>query len=152
MRAGNEERAQEMMVSLRRAGHRATPQRQAVIQVLVAMTTHPGVDQLHGAVAAQHPGVGLATVYNTLDLLLELGEVVALDFGQGRKRYEARPRRPHAHVICTACGRVEDLPDVDLAGAPAREAERRGYRVWEQRFDLRGLCPDCQPVAEEALL
>ena len=144
MASDDGDRIQEMISSLRGAGHRVTPQRAAVIQALVGTTAHPSVEQLHGAVVAAYPGLGLATVYNTLDLLLALGEIVALEFGEGRKRFEVRPRRPHAHLICTTCGRVEDVDGVEAMNWPVQEARRRGYQVWEQRFDLRGLCPDCQ--------
>ncbi len=144
------DRIQEMISSLRGAGHRVTPQRSAVIQALVGTTSHPSVEQLHGAVVAAYPGLGLATVYNTLDLLLALGEIVALEFGEGRKRFEVRPRRPHAHLICTTCGRVEDVDGVEAISQPAQEAHRRGYQVWQQRFDLWGVCPNCQPRPEGA--
>jgi Fe2+ or Zn2+ uptake regulation protein len=133
-----------MIASLQRARHRATPQRTAVIWALVDATNHPSADQLSSAVAARRPGVGLATIYNTLDLLVELGEIVALEFGDGRKRYEVRPRQPHAHLICTACGRVEDVTGVNLLAGPTQEAQRRGFQIYEPRFDLRGVCATCQ--------
>jgi Fur family peroxide stress response transcriptional regulator len=133
-----------MVARLQTAGHRLTSQRLAVVRVLASTTAHPSVEQLHAAALAQHSGVGLATVYNTLDLLQALGEVLVLDFGEGFKRYDGRCPRPHAHLVCAACGRVDDVDGVDLANLPLQVAGRTGYRLLEHRFDLRGLCPDCQ--------
>lgn len=140
------------MARLRAAGHRLTPQRLAVLRALVGSASHPCVEQIHAAVVAEQPGAGLATVYNTLDLLQSLGEVMALDLGEGRKRYDARRPRPHAHLVCAMCGRIEDverLEDFDLASLPERVAHCTGYQVLEHRFDLRGLCPVCQTTAAD---
>jgi Fur family peroxide stress response transcriptional regulator len=143
----DDERVQEMMAGLRAAGHRLTPQRLAVVRALVGSPSHPSADQVYSAVVAEHPGIGLATIYNTLELLQSLGQVMPLDFGEGRKRYDARRPEPHAHLICAACGRVEDVDGLDLAGLPVQVASRTGYQVLEHRFDLRGLCPTCQTVS-----
>lgn len=138
------DRVQEMTGRLKAAGHRLTPQRLAVVSVLAASVSHPNVEQLHTAVLAERPGVGLATVYNTLDMLQTLGEVLVLDFGEGFKRYDGRCPRPHAHLVCAGCGRVEDVDGVDLAHVPEEVADRTGYRLLAHRFDVRGLCPTCQ--------
>lgn len=140
------DRVEEMITRLRAAGHRLTPQRVAVVRALVGPVGHPCVEQLHGAVTAAQPGVGLATIYNTLDLLQSLGEVIALDLGEGRKRYDARRPEPHAHLVCATCGRVEDVDGVDLTTLPVQVARQTGYQLLEHRFDLRGLCPACQTL------
>lgn len=137
-------RVEELMARLQAAGHRLTPQRLAVMRALVADASHPSVERLHAAVQAEHPGTGLATVYNTLDLLQSLGEVLVLDFGEGFKRYDGRCGRPHAHLVCAVCGRVEDAGGIDLTTLPAEVAHRNGYRLLDHRLDLRGLCPQCQ--------
>jgi Fur family peroxide stress response transcriptional regulator len=136
-----------MVIRLRAAGHRLTPQRQAVVRALAGPLSHPSVEQIHAQVAAELPGVGLATVYNTLETLQALGEVLVLDFGEGRRRYDARRPAPHAHVICAECGRVDDVLDVDVADVPARVARQTGYQLLDHRLDLRGRCPTCQAAA-----
>ena len=144
MAPAQQDRVQEMAAHVRATGHRLTPQRLAVMRVLAGSVAHPRAEQIHTTILAAHPGVGLATVYNTLDLLEALGEVLVLDFGQGYKRYDGRCPTPHAHLVCAACGRVDDVDGVDLANLPIQVADRTGYRVFEHRFDLRGLCPACQ--------
>lgn len=141
------QRVEEMKTCLQAAGHRLTPQRLAVMRALVADGSHPSAERLHLAVQAERPGTGLATVYNTLDLLQALGEVLVLDFGEGFKRYDGRCGRPHAHLVCAGCGRVEDVEETDLSILPVQVAHLTGYRLLDYRLDLRGLCPSCQAGA-----
>lgn len=128
---------------LRGDGHRLTPQRLAIVEALVHGPSHPTVDDLHSAVVAATPGIGLATIYNTLELLEGLGEVLVLDFGEGRRRYDGREASAHAHLFCSGCNRVDDVGDLDLAAGLSRIARQAGYQLLEGRVDLRGLCPAC---------
>jgi Fur family transcriptional regulator, peroxide stress response regulator len=143
----DEVRVNQLVERFQAAGHRLTPQRRAVLRLLATTRVHPTVEQIHAAVVAGHPGIGLATVYNTLELLEGLGEVLTLDLGEGRRRYDARRPEPHLHVVCTACGRVDDVEGVSVEQLPAAVASRTGYHVVDYRFDVRGVCPACQDRA-----
>ena len=135
----------DLAESLRERGLRVTPQRRAILAAFSAGENgHVTADDVFERAVAGLPELSRATVYNTLDLLESLGEVLVLDFGQGYKRYDGRCPAPHAHLVCAACGRVDDVDGVDLANLPVQVADRTGYRVLEHRFDLRGLCPACQ--------
>src|SRR5687768_4800607 len=93
---------------LRGEGHKLTPQRLAIIETLAASRIHPTAYEIYDQVRERYPMMGLATVYKTLDLLKELGEVVETGFGAGGTRYEPN-LHPHVNLVCRVCGRVMDV-------------------------------------------
>ncbi len=123
---------------------RMTPQRQAVLDAVRASMTHPSADEIHRAVQLHVPGLGVATVYRTLDLLVAHGLVRELRLGeQPVARYDGNIDR-HDHVRCTDCGRVWDvelhLPEEVLVAA----GKATGVQVQEYDLQLTGRCPDCR--------
>jgi Fe2+ or Zn2+ uptake regulation protein len=96
-------------------------------------------DQVYEELAREHPGLSPATVYSTLDLLERLGAVRRVSTPRGATTYDSRTDQHH-HLICSCCGRVEDL-DVTLdTGAAGRAA---GFSVGHAQLTLTGLCRDC---------
>lgn len=95
----------------RRHGLRCTRQRAVIYDALRATQAHPTADELLGFVRSAEPGLSLATVYNTLEVLAEHGLVhrIASPRGNGPSRYDADLGR-HLHVTLPD-GRVLDLPD-----------------------------------------
>ena len=74
--------------ALRQAGKRITEQRRLVCEYLAETTTHPTPYQLYEDLSAQHPEISRATVYNTLNVLQELGAIVEIGFGTEHTHYE----------------------------------------------------------------
>jgi Fur family peroxide stress response transcriptional regulator len=137
-------RLDDIVMSLKTAGHRITPQRLAIIKTLVDSGEHPSVEQIYRRVRKDFPTTSLATVYNTLERLKEMGEVLELP-SSGGSRYDGLNPQPHPHLRCTVCGAIEDL-DVDLGPAAQEVAARRGYADVHHRLELYGVCPRCQGV------
>ncbi len=123
---------------------RMTPQRQAVLDAVRASMGHPSADDIHRDVQDRVPGLGVATVYRTLDLLVQHGLVRELRLGeQPVARYDGNVKR-HDHVRCADCGRVWDVelalpPEVLRAANEATGVEVQGYDL-----QLTGRCPDCR--------
>jgi Fur family transcriptional regulator, peroxide stress response regulator len=142
MHDGN--RLDALLARLRSQGRRITPQRVAIIKTLVESPDHPSVEKLHQRILPDFPTTSLATVYKTISLLKDEGEVLELGFGELGSRYDGRRPFPHPHMICTACG---EIVDPDLPGLDAFVtllAAQTGYQVANHRFDLFGLCPACR--------
>ncbi len=137
-------RLDDLVAKLRSAGHRITPQRLAIIKALVDSGEHPSVEQIYRRVQEDFPTTSLATVYNTLERLKEMGEVLELP-SSGGSRYDGLNPQPHPHLRCTVCGAIEDL-DVDLGPVAQEVAARRGYADVHHRLELYGVCPRCQGV------
>lgn len=150
-------RIEGLLARLKAQGLRLTPQRVAIVRELVSREDHPSVEQLHAAILADFPTTSLATVYKTIHLLKEQGEVLELGFGELGSRYDGRKPEPHPHLICTRCGTISDPgsdpcsdPERDAAGQNALDelvrslAGRTGFAVNTHRFDLFGLCAKCR--------
>lgn len=138
-----EKRLQHMVENLRERGLRITPQRLAVLKVLAESEDHPSVEQVYEQVKTDFPTTSLATIYKTVTLLKELGEVLELGFAEGGSRYDGNKPFPHPHVICTKCGAIAD-PDFSNMSKMAKEmAKKTGFKLTHHRLDFFGLCPDC---------
>lgn len=133
-----------LLDSLRDKGHRLTPQRVAIIRTLVEHDGHPTVEQLHQAILPDFPTTSLATVYKTIAMLKEDGEVLELGFGELGSRYDGKHPEPHPHLICTRCGAIADYSLQGLDELVARMAAETGFAVASHRFDMFGLCPACR--------
>jgi Fur family peroxide stress response transcriptional regulator len=93
-----------------------------------------------------YPMISLATVYTTLELLKEMGEIVEVGFSDEGRRYEPN-LHPHVNLICMECGKIEDFEAVALSPVERAVADRSGYEIQGSRVEYYGLCPDCRPVA-----
>jgi Fur family peroxide stress response transcriptional regulator len=137
-----------LLSKLRERGQRITPQRLAILRILAVSDGHPSVEEIHNLVVKDFPTTSLATVYKTITLLKELGEVLELEFSQGSNRYDGTKPFPHPHVVCTACKRIVD-PDLESLSAMTTEvSEQTGFKVADHRLDFYGLCPECQKTQE----
>ena len=84
-------------------------QREAIMDYLSSTTSHPTADQVYLHVRKVFPNISLGTVYRNLSLLASLGEIQKLSFGDAMDHFDANTK-PHCHVMCSNCGRIDDLP------------------------------------------
>ena len=127
---------------LRRRGQRVTSQRLVIHRALREIDRHVTAEQVLDAVRPRLPGVSLPTVYATLDLLEELGTVRRVSGAHGPTLYDPR-RDPHHHLVCTACGQVEDFDaPIDL-GAATKAARRHGFSPDRSELVVSGRCAAC---------
>ena len=104
---------------------------------------------MYEQVREHFPTTTLATVYKTLALLKEMGEVLELEFSGIENRYDGNNPHPHLHLMCIKCRRIID-PEIDLLGnVPTKVARSTGYEIIGQRFDIYGICPQCQQKAKK---
>jgi Fur family peroxide stress response transcriptional regulator len=137
---------------LRRRGFRLTPQRLAIVRALAMTDSHPSAETLYEELLPSFPTMSLATVYKTLNTLREMGQVMQLEFKEGSTRYDGRHPDSHAHLICSACGRIQDV-EVDPFSSEARGAiQALGFQLARYRFDLYGLCQGCQQKGASATM
>ena len=137
---------ESLRMILESAGLRCTPQRLAVYDVLADADHHPTAEEVYQAVRATIPRISLATVYKSLEALVETGVAAKLpaDASEVSARYDAR-RDPHYHFRCLRTGAVHDLPthfDPDLVGKLnpqlADYLSRQGFQVTGYRLELVG--------------
>lgn len=137
-------RFEELMGKLRERECRLTPQRVALLRLLAASDGHPSAAMLYDQLKDQFPTTSPGTVYKTLSLLKEMGEVLELGFSNDDNRYDGNKPYPHPHLICIRCRKVRDL-EVNLTQSLIQEAaQQSGFRILGHRLDFYGLCADCQ--------
>ncbi len=123
----------------------ATQQRLAVASVVLDAADHLSAEDVAHRVEQRDVAVGLATVYRTLDLLVESGLVQQRDFGEGFRRYEpVSPGQAHEHCICSHCGKVMEFSNDRLERMIALLAEEAEFRPHHHRLEVFGLCRECQ--------
>jgi Fur family peroxide stress response transcriptional regulator len=138
-------RTDELIRALRSTGYRITPQRVEICRALAESKTHPSPQALYQKVSEKYPGISQATVYNTLTVLRDLGEVVEVGLGQDRTHYEPDPT-PHVNLICLRCGVIEDLEDETVTVLSAQLSAAQGLRMKAARLDIYGFCRTCQAL------
>jgi len=136
---------ERITLKLEARGYRVTPSRRAVVAAILAQSGHFTADDL---VARCH-GAGRATVFRTIRLLTELGVVCRVMLEDGSKHYMVSQRGHHHHLVCTGCGRVEDLDQCAIADALKDLSDRTGYEVEGHWLELYGRCSACRAAIRE---
>jgi Fe2+ or Zn2+ uptake regulation protein len=133
----------ELAERLRERGWRLTAQRRVVAEVLVGEHVHLTAEAVHAAAQALLPEISLATVYNTLNELVNMGEVLEISDGNGPKRYDPNTTMAHQHLLCIRCGTLRDVAPKGEAGLTLSPDEQHGFQVVGVDIMFRGLCPAC---------
>jgi Fur family peroxide stress response transcriptional regulator len=142
-----EARLDHMLSELRKQNLRITPQRLAVLKILSVSDGHPSVEDIYAQVKRDFPTTSLATVYKTVTLLKEMGEVLELGFGHESSRYDGNNPQPHPHLICIRCHKIID-PDIETLSEMSSEIFRKtGFEIVNHRLDFFGICPECREKA-----
>lgn len=130
---------------LKDTGVRMTPQRHAILDYLLNVTTHPTADDIYKSLYPRFPSMSVATVYNNLKLFVAAGLVRELTYGDQSSRFDA-DMSEHYHAVCVVCGKIVDFEHSPLSLVEAEHSAGRstGFLVEGHRFEVRGRCPECQ--------
>jgi len=129
---------------LQRCGLHRTAQRERVLEVFLDMGGHPTPEELYEEIGSRGGGVGLATVYRTLKLLLEAGVAERRLFGDGLDRYEPRcGKGRHVHLVCEVCGRKTEIPMGNAERLFAKMAREHAFVLRHSETSFYGLCDSC---------
>ncbi|MBN2124728.1 MAG: transcriptional repressor [Deltaproteobacteria bacterium] len=142
--ADPEERLDEMLRKIKERGFRITPQRLYVLRILAASDGHPSVERIHEQVKVDFPTTSLATVYKTVSLVKELGEVLELGFSNDSNRYDGNKPYPHPHLICVKCRKIVDPDLASLRDMTQELVADTGFQIINHRLDFYGICPECR--------
>jgi len=141
--ADPKKRFETIIKKLRDHGHKITPQRLAIVDILAKSEGHPSVENIHVRIKKDFPTMSLATVYKNILLIKSLGEALELGFPDGSNRYDGNKPYPHPHVICIKCKKIVD-PDLDSLDALNKEvALETNFKILNHRLDFFGICSTC---------
>jgi Fur family peroxide stress response transcriptional regulator len=126
-------------------------QRLAICELTLSSKDHPTADQIHKEVIKKYPAISLATVYQTLHLLKEIGLLQELGFGERSSRYDPNTA-PHINIICVKCGEIYDYEAESVKELWSRMVKGLGFRPTGQRLDIYRYCEKCsKEIASEEL-
>lgn len=136
---------------LKEKGLKVTKQRIVLLATLAQRPDgHLTAPEIYDLVRTSHPEIGLATVYRTIQVLLELGLIDRVNFDDGIERYElartsvdGKQRHHHHHLICVNCGKVYEFEEDMLEGLELKIARETGFKVIDHEVKLYGYCTEC---------
>lgn len=133
----------EFMDYLTLRKHRKTPERFAILEHIYSVKGHFDMDSLYKSMIDVNFRVSRATLYNTIDLLLDCGLVVKHQFGGNISKYErAYGNENHDHIICTSCGEVWESKNGNLF-TPAQQKKIKKFTVSYYSMYIYGICSKC---------
>ena len=131
--------------SLRPAGGKRSSKRDRILNIFLRQEGHLSADDLFDLVRAVEPGIGRATVYRTLQWMVDADIARKVDFGEGRSRYEPSYRHPrHFHLICTKCHQSSEFLSSDVEALMEEIASARGFSTGQSVVQIYGTCEDCR--------
>jgi len=122
---------------------RSTKQRQAVLTALDRADSFNTAQELHDSLKAEGTKVGLATVYRSLQLMADAGEVDVIRNDTGEAIYRRCSSHHHHHLICRSCGRAVEVSGPAVEEWADRVAAENGFRDVSHSLELVGTCNSC---------
>lgn len=130
---------------LKTKGLRLTTQREIIARKVFSHTEHFDAESLCQDVRGEDRSVSRATVYRTINLLVESGMVEEQDFGKGYKTYEQVTSQPHhEHLVCTVTGKVIEFEDEELNKLLQRVALRHNFQMTGHSLRIFGVCAEAR--------
>jgi Fur family transcriptional regulator, ferric uptake regulator len=126
-------------------GMRWTPQRRALVEVLMGSDGHVTGVELVDRCRALDPETTASTVYRTLDVLEEIGLVRHSHGHDGREEFHVLPAREHGHLRCEACGKTWEIEEDEASRLTKTLVHDRRFRVNLSHLSIVGRCSECPP-------
>jgi len=135
--------------TLRPAGSKRSSKRDRILNIFVRQEGHLSADDLCDLVRKDDPGIGRATVYRTLQWMVNAGVARKVDFGEGRSRFEPAYRHPrHFHLVCNVCHRSSEFLSSDIEGLVEEIALARKFEAEHTVLQVFGTCDECRTGAK----
>src|SRR5438067_1815431 len=139
--------------SLRPQGGKRSTKRDRIVQVFLRQEGHISADDLVERIRREASGIGRATVYRTLQWMVDAGVARKVDFGEGRSRYEPSYRHPrHFHLICTTCHSSSEFLSSDVESLIEEIAAVRKFTGLQSVVQIYGTCEACRTGSAAAPL
>ena len=138
--------ATQLLETLEERGHRSTSPRRAVVNAIAGQNKHFTAEELR----EQLPGVGRATIYRSLKLLVDSGVLCRVLLEEGDLHYQLSHRGHHHHLLCVECGSSQDLLGCDIEDLLQTVSAAHDFQLSGHWLEVYGRCQGCMdrdPVA-----
>jgi Fur family ferric uptake transcriptional regulator len=130
---------------LKPPGGKRSSKREQILNVFLSQEGHLSADDLFDLIRREDQRISRATVYRTLQWMVEAGIARKVDFGEGRSRFEPSYRHPrHFHLICTTCHRSSEFLSSDVESIMEEVAAARGFTPSQSIVQIHGTCEECR--------
>ena len=130
---------------LSKQGLKLTPQRINILNEVIENHDHRECEEIYLDLKSKQKKVSRATVYRTMEILVQNGFARKLELGDGRARYENKVDIPHHdHLICTSCGKIIEFMDEQIEQLQDKIAEQNKFTLSRHIHQLFGICNQCQ--------
>ncbi len=130
---------------LKPAGGKRSSKREQIVNVFLRQEGHLSADDLVDLIRKEDQRISRATVYRTLQWMVDAGIARKVDFGEGRFRFEHSYRQPrHFHLICKTCSRSFEFLSSDVEALVEEVATARGFTVVQSLVQIYGTCDQCR--------
>lgn len=123
---------------------KCTPQRLAVLKVLQENAAYLSINNIHRMVKELLPETGLATVYRSLETLVELNLAVKVHLEDGCHSYAIAPEGHRHPIVCTECSKVIEFAECPLDKLSEKLSRDTGVQIQNHFLQLFGKCKECQ--------
>ena len=129
---------------LKGEGMKFTPQRAAILEEIILDLGHRECEDIYLALKQNGEHVSRATVYRTLDILVQNDLARKMELGDGSARYESKMgNEHHDHLICTSCGTILEFVNQDIEDLQDKIAKNYNFTLKRHIHQLFGLCKEC---------
>jgi Fur family ferric uptake transcriptional regulator len=143
--------ASEFVEQLRPPGGRRSGKRDAIVRLFLGQDGHFSAESFVDLVRKSDSGISRATVYRTLQWMVDAGMARRVDFGGGRFRFEHAYRHPrHFHFICRTCNQSSEFLSSDIESLVEEIATARGFAPRQSVLQIYGTCESCQKGQPQA--
>jgi Fur family ferric uptake transcriptional regulator len=129
---------------LQEASLKATPARIAVLKFLEATDQPVDVNSIISYLRQKNVDIDPATIFRMMHDFMQKGITKQIQLNEGKARYELSNKRHHHHLICTNCGKIEEVEGDFLKQMEEEIYKDKKFRVKDHSLEFFGLCADCQ--------
>ena len=135
---------ESMIFALKKAGLRITRQRKEILKFIIENRSHLDAEVILNELTKLHITISRATIYRTLDVLVQQDIIDKYDFGDGKNRYEiSAGQEHHDHLVCIKCNRIIEFKNSLSESTIPNICNKHTFKYLNHSIQIYGICSKC---------